>query len=187
MPRSTRILSEFGENIKFARMRRKITATMLAERAGITRVTLKKVEQGNAGVSVGIYAMILMCLGLDNDLLLVAKDDVLGRKLQDIDMIKQFSEETSDKEIPKSVGKTNSATAFRRASILGKIPEWLSVGEMKKIEELYEKAAELTNKTGVSHHVDHIIPLAGRNQTGLHVLANLQILTAKENLKKSNL
>lgn len=92
MPRKTahppptleEILSVLGENIKLARLRRRITASMLAERAGMTRVTLRKIENGDGGVTMGAYAMVLFCLSLEKDLLLLAKDDVLGRKLQDI-------------------------------------------------------------------------------------------------------
>ena len=92
MPRKTapppptleEILRVLGENIKLARLRRRITASMLAERAGMTRVTLRKIENGDGGVTMGAYAMVLFSLSLEKDLLLLAKDDVLGRKLQDI-------------------------------------------------------------------------------------------------------
>lgn len=77
------ILKILGENIKLARLRRKITTTMLAERSGMGRVTLRKVENGNSGVTLGAYASVLFCLGLENDLLLIGKDDALGRRLQD--------------------------------------------------------------------------------------------------------
>lgn len=91
MPRKTapppptleEILSVLGENIKLARLRRRITSTMLAERAGMTRVTLRKIENGDGGVTMGAYAMVLFCLCLEKDLLLLARDDVLGRKIQD--------------------------------------------------------------------------------------------------------
>ena len=91
MPRKTapptptlkEMLSVLGENIKLARLRRRITTTMLAERAGMTRVTLRKIENGDSGVTMGAYAMVLFCLSLEKDLLLLARDDVLGRKLQD--------------------------------------------------------------------------------------------------------
>ena len=82
-PKLEEVLQNVGENIKLARLRRKITTTMLAERAGISRTTLRKVENGGYGVTIGIYASVLFCLGLEKDLLLLAGDDPLGRRLQD--------------------------------------------------------------------------------------------------------
>ena len=80
------VLKTVGENIKLARLRRKITATMLAERAGISRVTLRKVENGESSVTMAIYANVLFCLGLEKDLLRLAGDDPLGRRLQDAEL-----------------------------------------------------------------------------------------------------
>jgi len=80
------ILKILGENIKLARLRRKITTVMLAERAGMNRVTLTKVENGDSAVTLGAYASVLFCLGLEKDLLLIGQDDPLGRKLQDAEI-----------------------------------------------------------------------------------------------------
>ena len=82
-PALQRILSELGENIRLARLRRKLPSTMIAERAGIARNTLRAIERGDASVGMGAYANVLLCLGLEKDLKLVAQDDELGRKLQD--------------------------------------------------------------------------------------------------------
>ena len=83
LPELKKILFEFGENIKLARLRRKISAEQLAERAGISRGTLVNIEKGSPTVSLGAYLQVLYILGLHNDLKKMAIDDTLGRKLQD--------------------------------------------------------------------------------------------------------
>jgi len=83
LPAVERLLKGLGENIRLARLRRKLSAQLVAERAGMSRTTLRAVENGAAGVTLGAYANVLHCLGLDEDLALIARDDVLGRKLQD--------------------------------------------------------------------------------------------------------
>ncbi len=87
LPKLTKILEEMGENIKLARLRRKLTTEQIAERAGISRSTLWQVEKGLPSVALGTYAQVLFVLGLEKDLQLIAKDDVLGRKLQDIELL----------------------------------------------------------------------------------------------------
>jgi transcriptional regulator with XRE-family HTH domain len=83
VPVLTDIVKSLGEAIHLARLRRHITAGMLAQRAGMTRNTLRSIERGESGVTLGAYANVLFCLGLENDLRLIGKDDPLGRKLQD--------------------------------------------------------------------------------------------------------
>ena len=83
LPLLQRILTELGENIRLARLRRKFSAAMVAERAGIARNTLRAIEAGDPRVTLGAYANVLLSLGLENDLKLIACDDELGRKLQD--------------------------------------------------------------------------------------------------------
>lgn len=71
-----------------ARIRRSLSAELVAERAGISRASLWKVEKGEPSVAMGIYAAVLHALNnLDKDLLLVAKDDEMGRQLQDLNLI----------------------------------------------------------------------------------------------------
>ena len=83
LPKARKILTEVGENIKLARLRRKLSSEQVAERANIGRTTLYHIENGDAGVSMGAYLQVLMVLRLGKDFLFLAKDDELGRKLQD--------------------------------------------------------------------------------------------------------
>ena len=86
LPSIAKILREFGENIKLARLRRKLSAEQVAERAKISRPTLLSIEKGLPGVAIGSYAQVLFVLNLEKDLLKVAVDDTLGRKLQDAEL-----------------------------------------------------------------------------------------------------
>lgn len=83
-PSENRLLSELGERLRLARRRRKLSSTTVSQRAGISRTTLYKAEQGDATVTLGTYLRILAVLGLENDLALLAADDKLGRRLQDL-------------------------------------------------------------------------------------------------------
>ena len=87
LPATEDILKTMGEQIKLARLRRDLPAKLVAERAGISRATLWKVEKGDPSVAIGIYASVLHALNdMDKDLLLVAQNDPLGRTLQDLNL-----------------------------------------------------------------------------------------------------
>ncbi len=95
MPKTRAILEQMGEQIRLARLRRKLPMQLVADRAGISRQTLTSIEKGSPTVSMGAYAAVLHALNnMDTDLLLIAKDDELGRKLQDLGL-------TTRKRAPK--------------------------------------------------------------------------------------
>ena len=87
-PKYNLLLKKMGENIKLARKRRKLTTIQVAERANISRSTLYLIESGNPSVAMGGYFNVLRVLGLQDDFLKLAADDTLGRKLQDIELLK---------------------------------------------------------------------------------------------------
>lgn len=87
LPKYQKIFEGIGVNIKLARKRRKLTAEQVAERAGIHRATLHRVEKGDPSVAIGIYFNILKVLNLEKDFANIANDDKLGRKLQDLDLL----------------------------------------------------------------------------------------------------
>jgi transcriptional regulator with XRE-family HTH domain len=83
LPPLERRLARLGERIRTARLRRRLSAKLAAERAGMSVMTLRSVERGGMGVTIGAYVAALHVLGLDGDLDAVAAADPLGRDLQD--------------------------------------------------------------------------------------------------------
>jgi len=79
----TKVAAGLGHRIELARCRRDLSATLFAERVGISRNTLARLESGDPAVALGTYLKALRVLGLEGDVETVAQDDVLGRKLQD--------------------------------------------------------------------------------------------------------
>lgn len=91
LPKAQKVLNDLGENIKLARLRRKLNTTQVAERAGISRSNLWKIEKGTPTVAMGAYFQVLFVLGLEKDFLKLGADDQLGRKLQDAGLITKSS------------------------------------------------------------------------------------------------
>lgn len=87
LPRAQKPLTTLGENIRLARLRRKYSMEQVAERADISRPTLHSIERGNSNVTIGAYVKVLAVLGLEQDIAAVAKDDTLGRKIQDAGLV----------------------------------------------------------------------------------------------------
>ena len=88
--------------------------------------------------------------------------------------------------IKANPSKINEYSANRRATKLNATPAWLTDKQKEKTAKIYAKAAAMEKRTGVKHHVDHIVPLQGENVCGLHVPWNLQVLTATQNRSKGN-
>ena len=82
--------------------------------------------------------------------------------------------------------KVLEQSARKRATKLQRVPVWLTDDHKKQIKEIYDLAQKISNQTGIKHHVDQIVPLRGGNVSGLHVPWNLTVITANENLRKSN-
>lgn len=103
-PLVRRLLTELGENIRLARLRRGFSMALVAERAGMSRPTLRAIENGEPGVTLGSCANVLHSLGLHEDLALVARDDELDRKLQDARL-------PTRRRAPKRIAQVRSSTS----------------------------------------------------------------------------
>jgi transcriptional regulator with XRE-family HTH domain len=86
LPRVARLLAELGQNIRLARARRKLSAGLVAERAGMSRPTLRAIERGDPRVTLGALANVLHSLDLVDDLAVVGRQDVLGRRLEEAEL-----------------------------------------------------------------------------------------------------
>jgi transcriptional regulator with XRE-family HTH domain len=83
LPSTDELLCQLGARLRLARLRRKLPAKQVAERAGMSPMTLRSVERGGAGVTLGAYAAVMQVLGVEQDLNLLAQADPVGRDLQD--------------------------------------------------------------------------------------------------------
>jgi transcriptional regulator with XRE-family HTH domain len=83
LPQTEELLRQFGERLRLARLRRKLSAKQVAERAGMTPMTLRSLERGGSGVTIGAYLAVMQVLGIEKELDHIAQADPLGRSLQD--------------------------------------------------------------------------------------------------------
>ena len=83
LPTTAELLRQFGDRLRLARLRRRLSAKQVAERAGMSPMTLRSLERGGSGVTMGAYLAVMQVLGIEKDLDLLGKADPVGRELQD--------------------------------------------------------------------------------------------------------
>lgn len=116
LPATNKLLTELGERLHLARLRRKLTAKQVAERAGMSQMTLRSLERGGSGVTMGAYLSVLQVLSLEKDIALVARADEAGRLLQDSVLLRQHK--PSWAKLPPRINKPHAATSLRIGSPL---------------------------------------------------------------------
>jgi transcriptional regulator with XRE-family HTH domain len=83
LPSTDALLCQFGDRLRLARQRRQLSAKQVAERAGMSPMTLRSLERGGSGVTMGAYLAVMQVLGIESDLGLLGAADPQGRELQD--------------------------------------------------------------------------------------------------------
>lgn len=99
------------------------------------------------------------------------------------DKVAEYNKKSGAKWAKNNAGLKNAITAKRRSALKHRTVPW---ADQNKIKSFYLEAAKMTRETGVSHEVDHILPLQGRTVSGLHVENNLQIIPRRDNRRKKN-
>lgn len=105
LPATDALLQQFGERLRLARRRRNLSATQVCERAGMAPMTLRSVERGGSGVTIGAYLAVMQVLGIEQDLTLLAEADTIGRSLQDARLPLPRSAKLRGKTIKEQTGK----------------------------------------------------------------------------------
>jgi transcriptional regulator with XRE-family HTH domain len=122
LPSTDERLRQLGERLRLARLRRRLSAKHVAARAGMAPMTLRSVERGGAGVTIGAYLAVMQVLGMENDLDLLAKADPMGRALQDARLSTKTRglSEVSARRVQESISQPPKQQREARAPI-GKI------------------------------------------------------------------
>jgi transcriptional regulator with XRE-family HTH domain len=121
LPSTADLLVQFGERLRLARRRRGLSSKQVAERAGMSLMTLRSLERGGSGVTMGAYLSVMQVLGLESDLNLLAKTDALGRNLQDARL-------TRKRAVPRKTSLPDESVATPTAQIAEPMGGWDSSG-----------------------------------------------------------
>ncbi len=118
LPPTAALLQRFGDRLRLARLRRRLAAKLVAERAGMSPMTLRSIERGGSGVTMGAYMAVMQVLGIEKDVNLLGLADPFGRELQD-SLLPWRKVPTQLLLAPKHTTKAKLPTAARDRAKLG--------------------------------------------------------------------
>lgn len=142
LPATDTLLRRFGNRLRLARLRRRLSAKRVAERAGMSPMTLRSLERGGSGVTMGAYLSVMQVLGVDQDLALLARADPLGRELQDARL-------PALRRVTATIQPSPPNPIRRRPPPTGKEPDWIEKGgfaSAKTLADLIDPVTPLAKK-----------------------------------------
>ncbi|MGV8887153.1 MAG: helix-turn-helix domain-containing protein [Pseudomonas sp.] len=151
LPRIARLLTDLGERLKLARLRRRLTAKQVAERAGMSVMTLRSLESGGAGVTIGAYLSVMHVLGLEQDLNKVGESDEMGHRLQDAQLSRARSPKAKKPRRERSItaAKLSKPSGSQTGSVICK--SYLSESDLRAFPlNTHSLSALLTRKKSLN-------------------------------------
>ena len=139
LPTTDELLRQFGDRLRMARLRRRLSAKQVAQRAGMAPMTLRGLERGGSGVTIGAYLAVMQVLGIETDLNLLGKADPVGRELQDA----QLSAHTKATRSSMPPSAKRPVTIKTLAPVAGVAAQLRRAIESSRQEQLREAADRL--------------------------------------------
>lgn len=141
LPSTADLLGQFGNRLRLARLRRRLSAKQVAERSGMSPMTLRSIERGGDGVTMGAYLAVMQVLGIEKDVDLLGQADKLGRDLQDARMFPQAKPSAKPyvaaaklSAAPQLNESMQSYTGFTSSQSLAELLEHAAIDSIKKVE-----------------------------------------------------
>lgn len=147
LPATERLLQALGERLRLARLRRRLPAKHVAERAGMTVPTLRAIERGSPSATLGAYASVMQVLQLEAGLVLLAEDDPLGRQLQDKALVSPHRTRRSQPPTTQAPMPGNARPAATHRSASGRASKTTHAGHGTSSEDLLKLLEPGPHKT----------------------------------------
>ena len=145
LPSTSELLRDFGERLRLARRRRRLTAKQVAERAGMSPMTLRSLERGGPGVTVGAYLAVMQVLGIEKDFDLLGQADALGRELQDARLTESSTPKVrtnfTTTKVPSERSPSEFAPEGRAQLVADRANNWIEEGGFASSEKLASELA----------------------------------------------
>lgn len=139
LPITAEMLSQFGDRLRLARLRRRLSAKQVAERAGMSPMTLRSLERGGSGVTMGAYLAVMQVLGIENDLNWLGKADPVGRELQDA----QLPAHTKARRPKLSpVGKRPTMVSLPVAGVAAELRRAIDAAPQEQLRSLFDSLSD---------------------------------------------